>query len=168
MPWVTMNYRKAHFAHVERTTGRIVTCLSLKVSFGSQSSRQHLERCLFKESSSSMDSSVWSGPHLTQSRWRKRKRKGISLVCDVTVVFNGLLYISLKLLLLRSPFDKMRPIILEESTDRLTSLALTAPEQKSCHEETEIKLLSAEIPFPCCIIHYGTRSEIAAGEEFRL
>ena len=75
MSWVTMNYRKAHFAHVERTTGRIVTCLSLKVSFGSQSSRQHLERYLFKESSSSMVSSVWSGPHLTQSRWRERRRK---------------------------------------------------------------------------------------------
>ena len=58
----------------------------------------------------------------------------------------------------------MRPIILEESTDRLTSLALTALEQKSCHKETEIKLLSAEIPFPWCIFHDGARSEIAGGE----
>ena len=58
----------------------------------------------------------------------------------------------------------MRPIILEESTDRLTSLALTAPEQKSCHEETEIKLLSAEIPFPWCIFHDGARSGIGVGE----
>ena len=58
----------------------------------------------------------------------------------------------------------MRPIILEESTDRLTSLALTAPELKSCHEETEIKLLLVEIPFPWCIIHDGARSEFAGGE----